>query len=52
MIGGGYMFDGRQIAPIDETALDEAIADIIHMVSNLLRSLRRFRPPTIPMNSR
>ena len=30
MIGGGYMFDGRQIAPIDETALDEAIADIIH----------------------
>ena len=30
MIRGGYMFDGRQISPIDETSLDEAITDIVH----------------------
>ena len=30
MIGGGHLFDGRQISSIDETALDQAITDIIY----------------------
>ena len=44
MIGGGHLFTGEEIAPLDESALDEAIDDIVRQGIKSIAVAAAFSP--------